>query len=58
MDAPRVDQFSGSLIGQCLADALGSPVEGQGPALCQAYVEGVLRAGKAAQASSMRRMVG
>ena len=47
---PRREQFSGSLIGQCLADALGSPVEGQPPAICQTYVETVIRAGKAASA--------
>lgn len=35
MDPPRIDQFTGSLIGQCLGDALGSPVEGQPPAVCQ-----------------------
>lgn len=39
MDPPRIEQFTGSLIGQCLGDALGSPVEGPPPAVCQHYVE-------------------
>lgn len=39
MDPPRIEQFTGSLIGQCLGDALGSPVEGPPPAVCQHDVE-------------------
>lgn len=35
---PQVDQFSGSLIGQCLGDALGFPVEGSAPDTCLSYV--------------------
>lgn len=50
MEPPRIEQFTGSLIGQCLGDALGSPVEGQPPTVCQHYVEAVIRAGKAAEA--------
>lgn len=34
---PSRDQFSGCLIGQCLADALGFPVEGGLPGLCGPY---------------------
>jgi ADP-ribosylglycohydrolase len=49
MDLPRVEQYTGSLIGQCLADALGSPVEGQRPEICRYHVDTVIRAGKAAQ---------
>jgi ADP-ribosylglycohydrolase len=35
---PRPDQFSGCLIGQCLGDALGFPVEGRPRDVCQRYV--------------------
>lgn len=38
------DRFSGCLIGQCLGDALGFPVEGSPPAACAAYVHDVLAA--------------
>lgn len=34
---PRRDQFSGSLIGQCLGDALGFPVEGFSSKTCRSY---------------------
>ncbi len=43
----RIDQFSGCLVGQCLADALGFPVEGYVPEVCRQYVEGILRTGRA-----------
>jgi ADP-ribosylglycohydrolase len=33
-----LDQFEGCIIGQCLGDALGFPVEGQGPEVCRDYV--------------------
>jgi hypothetical protein len=36
---PREQQFTGSLIGQCLGDALGFVVEGYPPEACQRYVE-------------------
>ena len=42
---PRIDQFTGCLLGQCLGDALGFPVEGYSPAFCQDYVTNVLQAG-------------
>ena len=45
MGAPGEDRFTGSLIGQCLGDALGFAVEGGTPAACRRYVEEVLRGG-------------
>ncbi|MEA3408536.1 MAG: ADP-ribosylglycohydrolase family protein, partial [Chloroflexota bacterium] len=45
MIVPSSAQFSGCLIGQCLGDALGFPVEGEGPDTCRRYVDDVLRAG-------------
>ena len=39
-------RYSGSLIGQCLGDALGFVVEGEPPEVCSEYVEGTLRAGR------------
>ena len=39
-------RYSGSLIGQCLGDALGFVVEGEPPEVCREYVEGTLRAGR------------
>jgi ADP-ribosylglycohydrolase len=39
---PSPDQFAGCLIGQCLGDALGFPVEGQPGAVCERYVEEAL----------------
>ena len=47
MPSPRREQFSGCLVGQCLGDALGFPVEGYPPEACRGYVDGVLRAGQA-----------
>lgn len=41
---PRLDQFRGCLVAQCLGDALGFPVEGSSPEVCNAYIE-ELRAG-------------
>ena len=37
------DRFAGCLIGQCLGDALGLPVEGMPPHVCREYVDRVLR---------------
>ena len=37
------DRFAGGLIGQCLGDALGLPVEGMPPHVCREYVDRVLR---------------
>lgn len=48
-DWPRADQFSGCLIGQCLGDALGFPVEGYVPEVCRQYVLGILRTGRAGE---------
>jgi ADP-ribosylglycohydrolase len=38
-------RFAGCLIGQCLGDALGFPVEGAPPQACRRYVEGLSRSG-------------
>jgi len=46
MAVPREEQFSGCLIGQCLGDALGYPVEGASPAICRRYVEEILKGGR------------
>ena len=39
MTLPSKDQFSGCLIGQCLGDALGFPVEGCTPEECETYLQ-------------------
>src|SRR5918995_2107445 len=39
-------RYSGSLIGQCLGDALGFIVEGEPPETCRKYVEKTLKAGR------------
>src|SRR5258706_596557 len=44
---PTKDQFAGCLIGQCLGDALGFPVEGCPPEDCAAYVAEILDQGRA-----------
>ncbi|WP_372367409.1 ADP-ribosylglycohydrolase family protein [Candidatus Uabimicrobium sp. HlEnr_7] len=36
---PTVKQYTGCLIGQCLGDALGFPVEGYPQRLCMQYIE-------------------
>ena len=36
---PSIQKYQGCLIGQCLGDALGFPVEGQSPSICADYVE-------------------
>ncbi len=43
MSKPYKEQFSGSLIGQCLGDALGFVVEGYPAKVCNDYVEEILR---------------
>jgi ADP-ribosylglycohydrolase len=43
---PDEQRYSGSLIGQCLGDALGFVVEGEPPEVCREHVEGTLRAGR------------
>lgn len=40
--SPSKDLFSGCLLGQCLGDALGFPVEGTLPDVCRLYVDEVL----------------
>lgn len=49
MIIPRKEQFSGCLIGQCLGDALGFPVEGYLPAICKQYVEKTLKSERAGE---------
>src|SRR5919107_3278319 len=39
-------RYSGSLIGQCLGDALGFVVEGEPPEVCREYVQETLKAGR------------
>ncbi len=46
---PDERRYSGSLIGQCLGDSLGFVVEGRSPEVCQEYVEGTLKAGRAGE---------
>jgi ADP-ribosylglycohydrolase len=41
------ERFSGSLIGQCLGDALGFPVEGFPPEHCAIYVDQTMRGDEA-----------
>jgi ADP-ribosylglycohydrolase len=38
MSVPIKDQFRGCLIGQCLGDALGFPIEGQRADVCRGFV--------------------
>ena len=38
MTVPRLEQFRGCLIGQCLGDAIGCRVEGYSPEVCQNFV--------------------
>lgn len=49
MTLPRKDQFQGCLIGLCLGDALGFPVEGYPPLICQRYTEQILQSGLAGE---------
>lgn len=46
MHLPRASQFTGCLVGQCLGDALGFPLEGYSPHACRRYVEEALRGDK------------
>jgi len=43
---PDVDRFRGCLLGQCLGDALGMPVEGASRTTCRRYAEEVVRPGR------------
>ena len=40
---PPVERFTGSVVGQCLGDALGFVVEGYPPETCAEYVNTFLR---------------
>ena len=46
---PDERRYIGSLIGQCLGDALGFVVEGEPPEVCREYVEETLKAGRAGE---------
>ncbi|HSA92701.1 MAG TPA: ADP-ribosylglycohydrolase family protein [Terriglobales bacterium] len=46
MKRPTENEFAGCLIGQCLGDALGFPVEGESPEVCQSYVHDFVRTGR------------
>ena len=43
MTVPRLEQFRGCLIGQCLGDAIGCRVEGYSPEVCQNFVRPQVR---------------
>ncbi len=45
MSPSRQERFAACLIGQCLGDALGFPVEKESAAVCARYVEGHVRPG-------------
>jgi hypothetical protein len=45
MTRSRKEQFSGCLVGQCLGDALGAPVEGYPQSVCRQYVNRHLKPG-------------
>jgi ADP-ribosylglycohydrolase len=49
MALPRKEQFTGSIIGQALGDALGFPVEGFPAELCRNYVFDILKKGRAGE---------
>jgi ADP-ribosylglycohydrolase len=49
MNTPRKEQFSGCLIGQCLGDASGFPVEGYPHDICRKYVNDILRTDRAGE---------
>ncbi|HNI60548.1 MAG TPA: ADP-ribosylglycohydrolase family protein, partial [Pseudomonadota bacterium] len=42
---PTKEQWVGCLIGQCIGDAVGAPVEGLLPKDCKRHAEKVLRQG-------------
>jgi ADP-ribosylglycohydrolase len=45
MRLPVLEQYTGSLIGQCLGDAMGFPVEGQPYSVCREYVQEIIEEG-------------
>jgi ADP-ribosylglycohydrolase len=49
MLATLEQRFIGCLVGQCLGDALGFPVEGRTPIACRQYVQEILRTGRAGE---------
>jgi ADP-ribosylglycohydrolase len=55
---PARERFSGCLIGQCLGDALGFPVEGQPPDVCRTYVRACLPAEQGQPKATLPAAVG
>ena len=51
MHEPLKEQFSGCLIGQCLGDACGFPVEGAPAAVCRQYVDEYLSSARVPEVS-------
>ena len=45
MRLPDLGQFTGALIGQCLGDAMGFPVEGEPYSICREYVQEIIEEG-------------
>ena len=39
------EQFAGCLIGKCVGDAIGCPIEGQTPEQCREYIDRCIRPG-------------
>ena len=52
------DRFSGCIIGQCLGDAMGLPVEGSSFTICQNYVKTILRGGRYVENKYLRHNFG
>jgi ADP-ribosylglycohydrolase len=46
MSPTQLERFAGCLIGQCLGDALGFPVEKESAAVCVKYIEESVQVGK------------
>jgi ADP-ribosylglycohydrolase len=46
MSPTQQERFAGCLIGQCLGDALGFPVEKESPTVCAQYIEECVKAEK------------
>ena len=42
---PTPEQFAGCLIGKCVGDAIGYPIEGQTPKQCREYIDRCIRPG-------------
>lgn len=42
MRLPDLSQYVGALVGQCLGDAMGFPVEGQPYSICSKYAREII----------------